>query len=47
LQPRLLLQFYPAWQLNSELARRVFLLPHSPAVGHAAALRLHADGGAP
>jgi hypothetical protein len=28
-QPRLLRQFYPQAQLESEIARRVFLLPHS------------------
>jgi hypothetical protein len=47
LQPGLLLQYYPEYQLNCELARQVFLLPHSPAAGQAAALRLHTDGGAP
>jgi hypothetical protein len=57
LNPGLLLQYYPERQLNSELARHVFLLPHPPAAGeaaageaaagHAAAVRLHADGGAP
>jgi len=47
LQPDLLLQYYPECQLNCELARRVFLLPRSPAAGQAVALRLHADGGAP
>jgi hypothetical protein len=47
LRPDLLLQYYPECQLNSELARRVFLLPRSPAAGRAASVRLHADGGAP
>jgi hypothetical protein len=47
LQPGLLLQYYPQSQLNCELARRVFLLPRPQAAGQAAALRLHADGGAP
>ena len=42
LQPGLLLQYYPETQLNSALARRVFLLPC-----HAATVRFHADGGAP
>jgi hypothetical protein len=47
LQPGLLLQYYPEIQLNSDLARRVFLLPRSPAAGQAASVRFHADGGAP
>jgi hypothetical protein len=47
LRPDLLLQYYPECQLNSELARRVFLLPRSPAAGRASSVRLHADGGAP
>jgi hypothetical protein len=48
LQPGLLLQYYPEIQLNSELARRVFVLPRSPATGQPeAAVRFHADGGAP
>jgi hypothetical protein len=47
LRPGLLLQYYPARQLNCELARRVFLLPRSPAADQGAELRLHADGGAP
>jgi hypothetical protein len=47
LQPGLLLQYYPECQLNCELARRVFLLPRLAAAGQTAALRLHADGGAP
>ena len=52
LQPGLLLQYYPEIQLNSEMARRIFLLPRSRAAGQAvarqaAAVRFHADGGAP
>lgn len=47
LQPGLLLQYYTEIQLNSELARRVFLLPRSRAAAQAAAIRFHADGGAP
>ena len=31
-QPDLLLQFYPQGQLESELARRVFLLPRPPLI---------------
>jgi hypothetical protein len=47
LQPGLLLQYYPESQLNCDLARRVFLLPVSPAASHAGAFRFHAEGGAP
>jgi hypothetical protein len=47
LQPGLLLRYYPQAQLDSELARRVFLLPQSPLANQAAALRFQAEGGAP
>jgi hypothetical protein len=57
LQPGLLLQYYAAIQLTSELARRIFLLPRLPVpvraatvqaiTDQAASVRLHADGGAP
>jgi hypothetical protein len=47
LRPGLLLEYYPESQLNSELARRVFLLPRPPAAGQDAEVRFHADGGAP